>query len=58
MGLCVGGDNTVCVCVHVCVGVVGGRVIYHWTNAGLWGVLVEVGVRGVVGQNGAAPQMK
>lgn len=30
---------------HVCVGVVvGGRVIYHWTNAGLWGVLVEVGV--------------
>lgn len=22
----------------------GGRVIYHWTNAGLWGVLVEVGV--------------
>ena len=34
----------------------GGHVIYNWTNAGLWGVLVEVVV--VVGQNGAAPQMK
>ena len=43
-----------CMCVGV---VVGGRVIYHWTNAGLWGV--SVGAGGVVvGQNGAAPQMK
>lgn len=43
-----------CMCVEMVVVVVGG-VIYHWTNARLWGVLVE---GGVVGQNGAAPQMK
>lgn len=69
MYVCVsGGNNTVFVFVHVCIGV-GAHVIYHWTNAVLWGVLVEAGVRvggfavgvcggGVVGQNGAAPQMK
>lgn len=54
------GGTILYVYLCMCVGVVGGRVIYHWTNAGLWGVLVEVGVAVgvVVGQNGAAPQMK